>query len=117
MTVDSDDEHSIDGLHLHNVEDDDELDAIDLSKATEDDLDNKLGNPNDAEERAATTSNTHTNIAEVHLSLALSKVAEAQKSNDFCQMFLATIVQKSKSLFIEGEYGVLGRHHSSIPEL
>lgn len=48
MKVDSDDEQENDGRHPDNVENDDDFDAIKLYKATEDDLDDELGNTDDA---------------------------------------------------------------------
>lgn len=51
----SDDQHKSDGIHPNNVEDDDELDAIDLYQAAEEHLEDELGNPDDAEELTTDT--------------------------------------------------------------
>lgn len=41
-------------------------------------------------------------VSDVPLPLALSEIAKAQKTDDFCQTVFATLAAQSKSLFFEG---------------
>lgn len=96
------DDDNNEGLHPADVEEVEEMEAIDLYKAAEEHLYDELGDPNDVEEPTTHYSATRAHVVDVYLPLAFSDIAEAQKTDGFCQTVIVTIADKFKSFFAKG---------------
>lgn len=86
-------------------------------KVAEAHLDKVLGDPEDDEEHKQGQQDVRAQVSCIPLPLALSESTEAQKTDDFRQTFFAKLATQFKSLFFEGDDGVLRLRNSSIQKL